>query len=119
MPYDCVILLEPVNKNIATHIIDGDNWEAVSALWFDINCLSTEHEYDQFTFQEAQSIASATDLFFNDMCYMKDGKTYMNDGDNQIYSAKAARAMLSFLQRCNGFTVNCVSISVNLNVDLD
>ena len=119
MPYDCIILLEPANKSIVTHIIDGDNWQAVSALWVDLKCISNEHECDQFTSEEAQTISSTVDLFLTDMCYTKNGKTYRCNSDNKIYSAKAARAIIPFLKQCKGFTVGCVEISMHLNIDLD
>ena len=111
MPCYSIIVLKPVNNDIASHIIDGDNWEAITALWSDISCIDSSHNEVNFTKQEAQKITSLMECFLLDMCYIKDGKTYMNDGDNQIYSAKAARAMLPFLKQCNGFTANWIDVN--------
>ena len=119
MSYDCIVVLERVNKNIATHIIDGDNWEAVSGLRVDLKCISNEHECYQFTSEEAQTISSIVDIFLTDMCCTKNDKTYRCNSDNKIYNVKAARAIISFLQKCKGFTVDCVEISMYLNIDLD
>ena len=102
----CIAVLKPVNNNIACHIIKRTNWNEVIDLCHIISCLDSDHNETSFTKKEAQHMCSIMDCFLNDMCYTKNGITYMDDGDALIYSAKEGRDMLPFLKKCCGFTVH-------------
>lgn len=114
-----IAILKPVNKNIAPHIIDGDNWEAITGLCCDISCIDNDHDCEQFTKDEVQKIASTLQEFLSSMCYIRNGKTYMNDGDNQIYGAKCARSMLTFLKECGGCNIKYISVNKQIVDDYD
>ena len=114
-----IAVLKPVNNNIAGHIIDGDNWEAITGLFHDLKCYSSDHEETNFAKQEAQYIASTVEFFLTTLCYIKDNKTYTYYGDNQIYSAKQGRALLPFLKQCNGFVVHYIDVESEITDDYD
>ena len=111
MPCYNIIVLKPLNQAIASHIIDGDNWDAITGLFHYLKCYSTDHNEEAFTAQEVQHIVSSTTEFLDNKCYMKEGKTYETSGDNQIYSVKAFRALLPFLKHSNGFTTKYISVN--------
>ena len=111
-------ILKPVNNKIASHIVDGDNWEAISGLWYDIN-----PRYDEdiiFTQADVLEITSAMERLLCEMCYITDnGETYTVDGNQKIYSAKQARAMIPFLKECNGFTIKQINVNQEIVDDYD
>ena len=111
MPCYNIIVLQPSNNNIASHIIDGDNWDAITGLFHYLKCYSLNHNEEDFTAQEVDIIVSTTTEFLDNECYMKEGKTYETGTDNQIYSVKALRAMFPFFNECNGFTAKYISVN--------
>ena len=113
-----IVVLKPLNKTVASHIIDGDNWDAITALCETINCLDSDHDEINFTKKDANDMFDYLEAFLS-MCYTKDGKTYMNDGDVYIYGAKSARAMFPFLKQCNGFTVKYISVNEEIVDNFD
>ena len=114
-----VTVLKPVNNNIASHIIDGDNWEGITALFHDLKCYPKDYNKVEFTAQEVTKITSIIECFLNDECYIKDSKTYHNEYHNQIYNAKTIRAMLPFLKQCDGFSANWIETHGKLSDDFD
>ena len=119
MPCYNIIVLKPVNNDIASHIIDGDNWDAITGLFHYLKCYSADHNEEEFSVQEVDIIVSTTTEFLDNECYMKDGKTYETDGDNQIYSVKAFRALLPFLKHSNGFTAKYISVNEQIVDNFD
>ena len=82
-------ILKPLNNKIATHIVDGDNWEAITGLWFDLDL-----RYDEdimFIQEDVLEITSIKD----------DGKIYTIDGE------------------CNGFTIKQIHVNQKIVDEYD